>query len=105
MLCVKIEFCPLYWYSSSPTTIVLYNRMYMCKVFSSNSQKLKKNAIYMKQVLHCLRQRFSVFFSATQIELKQRFTKKTATQINLSKRIMQRSGTFLGKKAVKATYF
>ena len=39
---VKIEFCPLYWYSSSPTAMVLYNRMYMCKVFSSNHQKLKK---------------------------------------------------------------
>ena len=29
MLSVKIEFCPLDWYSSSPTTTVLYNRMYM----------------------------------------------------------------------------
>ena len=38
---VKIEFSPLDWYSSSPTTIVLYNRMYMCKLFSSNRQKLK----------------------------------------------------------------
>ena len=28
---VKIEFRPLDWYSSSPTTIVLYNKMYMCK--------------------------------------------------------------------------
>ena len=30
--------------------------MYMCKVFPSNCQKLKKeNAIYMQQVLHRLR--------------------------------------------------
>ena len=42
MLSVKIEFCPLDWYSSSPTAIVLYKRMYMCKMFSSNWQKLKK---------------------------------------------------------------
>ena len=28
MLGVKIEFCPLDWYSSSPTEIVLYKRMY-----------------------------------------------------------------------------
>ena len=49
MLSVKIEFCPLDWYSSSPTAIVLYKRMYMCKMLSSNCQKLKKrNAIYMK---------------------------------------------------------
>ena len=49
MLSVKIEFCPLNWYSSSPTAIVLYEKMYMCKMFSSNCQKLKKeNAIYMK---------------------------------------------------------
>ena len=41
MLSVKIEFCPLDWYSSSPTTTVLYNRMYMYKVFPSNRQKLK----------------------------------------------------------------
>ena len=39
---VKIEFCPLDWYLSSPTTIVLYNKMYTCKVFSSNPKKLKK---------------------------------------------------------------
>ena len=48
MLSVKIEFFPIDWYSSSPTAIVLYNRIYMCKVFSSNRQKLKKNAIYIK---------------------------------------------------------
>ena len=39
---VKIEFCPLDWYSSSPTAIVLYKKMYMCKMFLSNRQKLKK---------------------------------------------------------------
>ena len=38
---VKIEFCPLDWYSSGPTTIVLYV-LYMCKVFPSNRKKLKK---------------------------------------------------------------
>ena len=42
MLNVKIEFCPLNWYSSSPTAIVLYKRMYMCKMFPINRQKLKK---------------------------------------------------------------
>ena len=42
MLCVKIEFCPLDWYSSSPTTIVLYKRIYMSKMLSCNRQKLKK---------------------------------------------------------------
>ena len=42
MLSVKIEFCPLDWYSSSPTAIVLYKRMYMCKMLPSNCQKLKK---------------------------------------------------------------
>ena len=42
MRSVKIEFCPLDWYSSSPIAIVLYNRMYMCKMFPSNRQKLKK---------------------------------------------------------------
>ena len=39
---VKIEFCPLDCYSSSPITIVLLNKMYMCKVFPSNRKKLKK---------------------------------------------------------------
>ena len=56
MLSVKVEFCPLDWYSSSPTAIVFYNKIYRCKVFPSNCQKLKKeNAIYMQQVLHRLR--------------------------------------------------
>ena len=42
MLTVKIEFCPLDWYSSSPTAIVSYKRTYMCKMLPSNRQKLKK---------------------------------------------------------------
>ena len=42
MLSVKIEFSPLDWYSSSPTAIVLYKRMYMCKMLPTNRQKLKK---------------------------------------------------------------
>ena len=42
MLSVKIEFCLFDWYSSSLTAIVLYKKMYMCKMFRSNRQKLKK---------------------------------------------------------------
>ena len=42
MLSIKIEFYPLDWYSSNSTAIVLYNKMYMCKVFSSNCQNLKR---------------------------------------------------------------
>ena len=42
MLIVKIEFRPLDWYSSSPTTIALCKILYMCKIFPSNRQKLKK---------------------------------------------------------------
>ena len=45
MLIVKIEFCPLDWYSSSPTAIVLRKILYMCKMFPSSK---KENAIYMK---------------------------------------------------------
>ena len=49
MLSVKIEFCPLDWYSSSPTAIVLCKRMYMCKCFQAIAKSSKKeNAIYMK---------------------------------------------------------
>ena len=49
MLSVKIEFCLLDWYSSSPTAIVLYNRMFMCKCFQAIAKNSKKeNAIYMK---------------------------------------------------------
>ena len=42
MLIVKIKFCPLDWYSSSPTAIVLCKILYMCKMFPNNRQKLKK---------------------------------------------------------------
>ena len=42
MLIVKIEFYPLDWYLSSPTAIVLCKILYMCKLFPSNRQKLKK---------------------------------------------------------------
>ena len=42
MLIVKIEFRPLDWYSNSPTAIVLCKILYMCKMFPSNRQKLKK---------------------------------------------------------------
>ena len=46
---VKIEFCPLDWYSSSPTTIVLYNKMSICKYFQAIAKTSKKeNAIYIK---------------------------------------------------------
>ena len=49
MLVVKIELYRLDWYSNSPTAIVLCKILYMCKMFPSNRQKLKKeNAIYMK---------------------------------------------------------
>ena len=53
---IKIELCRLDWYSSSPSTFVLYKKMYeyMCKMFPSNRQKLKKR-IYMKKVLDRLR--------------------------------------------------
>ena len=42
MLSVKIEFCLLDWYSSSPTAILLCKRMYLSKIFPSNRQNLKK---------------------------------------------------------------
>ena len=42
MLSVKIKFCLLDWCSSSPTAIVLYKRIYMCKMFPSNRQNFKK---------------------------------------------------------------
>ena len=51
MLSVKIEFCPLDWYSSSPTAIVLYKKMYsICaKCFQAIAKSSKKeNVIYMK---------------------------------------------------------
>ena len=46
MLSVKIEFCVLDWYSSSPTAIVLYKIMYMCKMLPSNRRKLKKSDLH-----------------------------------------------------------
>ena len=51
MLSVKIEFCPLDWYSSSPIAIILYNRMYMCKIFSSNCQTLKKRKCNLRKII------------------------------------------------------
>ena len=50
MLSVKIEFCLLKWYSSNPTAIVLYKRMYICvKCFQAIAKSSQKgNAIYMK---------------------------------------------------------
>ena len=50
MFSVKNEFCLLDWYSSSPTAIVLYNRMHMYKVFSSNRQKFKKRKCDLHEV-------------------------------------------------------
>ena len=54
MISVTIEFCPLDWYSSSPTAILLYNRMYMCKVFLSNRQNLKNRKCYLHEVSSAL---------------------------------------------------
>ena len=48
MLNVKIEFCPLDWYSSSLKAIALHKRMYIFKNVSKQSPKAKKNAICMK---------------------------------------------------------
>ena len=51
MLSVKIEFCPLDWYSNNSTAIVLYNKMYtVCvKCFQAIAKSPKKeNVIYMK---------------------------------------------------------
>ena len=49
MLIVKIEFCTLDWYSSSPTAIVLCKILYMCKFFQAIAKSSKKeNAIYIK---------------------------------------------------------
>ena len=56
MISLKIEFCPLDWYSSSPTAILLYNRMYMRKVFLSNHQKLKNKKFYLHKVSSALPQ-------------------------------------------------
>ena len=47
---IKVEFCPLDWYSSSPTAIVLYKRMYMCIMLPSNRQKLKKRKCNLHEI-------------------------------------------------------
>ena len=49
MLSVKIEFCPLNRYSSSPTAIVLCKYCICVKCFQAIAKSSKKdNAIYMK---------------------------------------------------------
>ena len=58
MISVKIEFCPLDWYSSSSTAILLHNKMYMCKVFLSNRQKLKNRKCYSHEVSSALSQAY-----------------------------------------------
>ena len=58
MLSVKIEFCPFDWYSSSPTAIVLYKRMYMCKIFPSNRQKQKKRKCDLHEISSALPKAF-----------------------------------------------
>ena len=59
MLSVKIKFCPLDWYSSSPTAIiVLYKRMYMCKMLPSNRQKLKKRKCDLHEISSALPKAF-----------------------------------------------
>ena len=58
MLIVKIEFCPLDWYSNSPTAIVLYKRMYMCKMLPSNRQKLKKRICDLHEISSALSEAF-----------------------------------------------
>ena len=50
MLSVKIDFCPVDWYSSSTTAIVLYKKMYMCKILPSNCQKLKKRKCNLHEI-------------------------------------------------------
>ena len=42
MLSVKIEFCPVVWYSSSPTAIVLQKKCICSKCFQAIVKKLKK---------------------------------------------------------------
>ena len=58
MVSVKIEFCPLDWYSRSPTAILLYNRMYRCKVFLNNRQTLKNRKCYLHKVNSALPQAY-----------------------------------------------
>ena len=50
MLIVKIKFCSLDWYSSSPIAIVLCKILYMCKMFPSNRQKLKKRKYNLHEI-------------------------------------------------------
>ena len=50
MLSVKIEFCPLDWNSSSPTPIVLYKKMCMCKMLPSNRQKFKNRKCNLHEI-------------------------------------------------------
>ena len=100
MLRVKIEFCRLDWYSSSPTAIVLYKRMYMCKMLSSNRQKLKKkeNAIYMKQVLHCLRHSNDVIRFVTQSQFLVKF-------MSLNKGVKSKFHALLAKTSKNSQIF
>ena len=47
MLSVKSEFCPLDWYSSSPTAIVFYKECICVKCFQAIAKSSKKeNTIY-----------------------------------------------------------
>ena len=65
---VKIEFCPLDWYSSSPTTIVLYKKMYI-KYFISNRQKLKTRKCDLHEISSASSKAvlLNLFYSATHI--------------------------------------
>ena len=58
MLSSKIEFCPLDWYSSSPTAIVLYKKMYMCKMLPSNGKNLKKKKCDLHKISSALPKAF-----------------------------------------------
>ena len=63
MLSVKIEFCPLDWYSSnicfSPTIIVLYNSMYIYKCFQAIAKSSKnENAINENEISSASRQAY-----------------------------------------------
>ena len=49
MLNVKIEFCPLDWYSSSPTAMFYTKECICVKCFQAIAKSSKKeNAIYIK---------------------------------------------------------
>ena len=58
MTSVKIKFCLLDWYLSNPTAILLWNRMYMCKVFLSNRQKLKNRKCDLHEISSALPQAY-----------------------------------------------